>query len=188
VGGRGFHACNRLLDVHKSSITACVLLQQPSKPLRHIRRFGYTTGDLHQLVAWLREVGVEYVAMESTGVYWKAVWNILEIIFKSCWRMHSTLRHLRNARQIPRTVSGSPNSCNMDSCAPAIYLQTRIVAAVIDRATGLDQVATVQMDVTRFAKRQWGLPLPPRWRDGIRTSLRFRWEPKGQSRLTSRRC
>jgi hypothetical protein len=125
VGGRGFHACNRLLDVHKSSITACVLLQQPSKPLRHIRHFGYTTGDL-QLVAWLREVGVEHVAMESTGVYWKPVWNILEIIFKSCWRMHSTLRQLRDARQIPRTVSGSPNSCNMDSCAPAIYLQTRI--------------------------------------------------------------
>jgi transposase len=70
------------LDVHKSSITACVLLQQPSKPLRHIRRFGCTTGDLHQLVAWLRELGVEHVAMESTGVYWKPVWNILEDHFQ----------------------------------------------------------------------------------------------------------
>jgi transposase len=55
------------LDVHKSSITACVLLQQPSKPLRHIRHFGCTTGDLHQLVAWLRELGVEHVAMESNN-------------------------------------------------------------------------------------------------------------------------
>jgi len=66
------------LDIHKSSITACVLLQQPSKPLKHIRRFGCTTSDLHQLVAWLRELGVEHVAMESTGVYWKPVWNVLE--------------------------------------------------------------------------------------------------------------
>jgi hypothetical protein len=67
-------------------------------------------------------------------------------------------------------------------------IATRIVAAVIGRATGSDQVATGQMDVTRFAKRQWGLPLPPRWRDGIRTSLQSHWEPKGRSRLTSRRC
>ena len=42
------------------------------------RRFGCTTGELHQLVAWLQGFGVEHVAMESTGVYWKPVWNILE--------------------------------------------------------------------------------------------------------------
>jgi transposase len=66
------------LDVHKSSITACVLLAQTGKPQKHIRRFGSTTRELLELVAWLREFGVEHVAMESTGVYWKPVWNVLE--------------------------------------------------------------------------------------------------------------
>lgn len=66
------------LDVHKSSITACVLLTQAGKAVKHIRRFGCTTHELRELVAWLREFGVEHVAMESTGVYWKPVWNVLE--------------------------------------------------------------------------------------------------------------
>ena len=57
------------LDVHKSSITACVLIAQAGKPLKHIRRFGSTTRELRELVAWLGEFGVEHVAMESTGVY-----------------------------------------------------------------------------------------------------------------------
>ena len=61
------------LDVHTSSITACVLLAQAGKPLKHIRRFGCTTRELRDLVAWLRELGVEHVAMESTGVYWNCV-------------------------------------------------------------------------------------------------------------------
>ncbi len=56
------------LDVHKSSITACVLLQDGPKPRKHIRRSGCTTGELQQLGSWLRELEVEHVAMESTGV------------------------------------------------------------------------------------------------------------------------
>jgi transposase len=66
------------LDVHKSSISACVLLAQSGKSLKHIRHFGCSTRELRELVAWLRELGVEHVAMESTGVYWKPVWNVLE--------------------------------------------------------------------------------------------------------------
>ena len=70
------------LDVHKSSITACVLIAQSGKPLKHIRRFGCTTRELRELVVWLQEFGVEQVAMESTGVYWKPVWNVLESHFQ----------------------------------------------------------------------------------------------------------
>src|SRR5512146_1326021 len=54
------------LDVHKSSITACVLIAQSGKPLKHIRRFGCTTRELRELVVWLQEFGIEHVAMEST--------------------------------------------------------------------------------------------------------------------------
>ena len=67
------------LDVHKSSITACVRLQENSgKPRKIVRRFGAMTADLRVLAHWLTEQQVTHVAMESTGVYWKPVWNILE--------------------------------------------------------------------------------------------------------------
>jgi hypothetical protein len=61
------------LDVHKSSVSACVLLAQAGKPQKHIRRFGTTTCELRELVAWLHQFGVEHVAKESTGVYGKPV-------------------------------------------------------------------------------------------------------------------
>jgi len=66
------------LDVHKSSIAACILLEQKHKPQKHVRRFGCTTRDLRELAEWLRSLDVRHVAMESTGVYWKPVWNVLE--------------------------------------------------------------------------------------------------------------
>jgi transposase len=67
------------LDVHKRSITACVLLSGPSgKGQQELRRFGTMTRDLLALADWLQGHHVTQVAMESTGVYWKPVWNILE--------------------------------------------------------------------------------------------------------------
>ena len=67
------------LDVHKSSITACVRLHDGGgKPRKIVRRFGAMTNDLRAMASWLIEEGVTHVAMESTGVYWKPVWNILE--------------------------------------------------------------------------------------------------------------
>jgi transposase len=67
------------LDVHKKSITACVLqAETKGKARKQKQRFGTFTQDLLRLRVWLGECGVTHVAMESTGVYWKPVWNILE--------------------------------------------------------------------------------------------------------------
>jgi transposase len=67
------------LDVHKRSITACVLwAQQGRRSRKEKRRFETFTKELLRLTDWLHECGVTHVAMESTGVYWKPVWNILE--------------------------------------------------------------------------------------------------------------
>jgi transposase len=66
------------LDVHKKSITACVLWAEvKGKSRKEKKRFGTFTHDLLQLADWLGQCGVTHVAMESTGVYWKPVWNIL---------------------------------------------------------------------------------------------------------------
>src|SRR5215813_7220563 len=67
------------LDVHKRMLAACVLLRGPSgEAQQEIRRFGTMTRDLLGLVDWLHSQQVTHVAMESTGVYWKPIWNILE--------------------------------------------------------------------------------------------------------------
>jgi transposase len=70
------------LDVHKRSVTACVLLTEPGQPpVKEVRTFGTMTADVEVLAAWLRAHGVTHVAMESTGVYWKPLWNLLEDAF-----------------------------------------------------------------------------------------------------------
>ena len=66
------------LDVHKSSISACILLREAGRVQKHQRRFGAMSQELQELAEWLRQFGVSQVAMESSGVYWKPVWNILE--------------------------------------------------------------------------------------------------------------
>lgn len=67
------------LDVHQETIVACVLKDElGKKPESEIRTFGTYTKDLEELHEWLLEEKVEQVAMESTGVFWKCVWNIIE--------------------------------------------------------------------------------------------------------------
>ena len=66
------------LDVHKKSVVACVITPKG----RQSRRFGSTTRQLIALSDWLHEEGVLDVAMESTGVYWKPVYGLLEDAFR----------------------------------------------------------------------------------------------------------
>jgi transposase len=62
------------LDVHKNSITACLIVNGQ----KSIETFGTMTEDLLALLDWLLKAGCQRVAMESTGVYWKPIYNILE--------------------------------------------------------------------------------------------------------------
>jgi transposase len=67
------------LDIHKKLIVACSIVPDASGQARKsIRSFGAMTADLQQLSNWLAEQGVTHVAMESTGSYWKPVFNVLE--------------------------------------------------------------------------------------------------------------
>jgi len=67
------------LDIHKTSVVACLLVSPPrGEPVRAIRTFGTMTEDLLALADWLAGAGCTHVAMESTGVYWKPIWNLLE--------------------------------------------------------------------------------------------------------------
>jgi transposase len=67
------------LDVHKKMVVAC-LITLTAKGQRHkeIRTFGTMTRDLLVLLDWLRAAGCTHVAFESTGVYWRPIFNLLE--------------------------------------------------------------------------------------------------------------
>ncbi len=84
------------LDVHKESVAACVLTPGAgAEPNREIREFGTTTAELKRLGEWLQQNGVTHAAMESTGVYWKPVFNILE---SACQLIVVNARHIK---QVP---------------------------------------------------------------------------------------
>jgi transposase len=71
------------LDVHKRSVVACVMLSLPDGRVeKHSQSFGTMTPDLLALGDWLKGFGVTEVAMESTGVYWRPIYQLLEDSFK----------------------------------------------------------------------------------------------------------
>ena len=89
-------ACCAGLDVHKKTVVACRrCLQGNGKVRKEVRTFGTMTADLLALSDWLAEAGVTQVAMESTGVYWKPIWNILET------RFQMLLVNARHIKQVP---------------------------------------------------------------------------------------
>jgi transposase len=67
------------LDIHKKSIVACRVIPGPEGEWRREAcTFGTTNRDLLQLADWLKEEKATHVAMESTEIYWKPVYNLLE--------------------------------------------------------------------------------------------------------------
>lgn len=70
------------LDVHKKTVVVCRITPQTQGGFRkEIRSFGTFTDELLNMVDWLRAGQVSQIAMESTGVYWKPIYNLLEAEF-----------------------------------------------------------------------------------------------------------
>jgi transposase len=63
------------IDVHKQSVTVCISTGDGQGELREYQTI---TGALRELKEWFRQMGVTHVVMESTGIYWQPVWQILE--------------------------------------------------------------------------------------------------------------
>jgi transposase len=84
------------LDVHKKTVVACVRHVGPDGQAgREVRTYGTMTADLIALADWLDAEGVSHVAMESTGVYWKPVFHLLE------GRFEVLLVNARHIKQVP---------------------------------------------------------------------------------------
>lgn len=70
------------LDVHQKQVVACVRVTGRKKVEQEVRTFETTTRDLLAMSDWLASHGCTHVAMESTGVYWKPIWHVLEGSFE----------------------------------------------------------------------------------------------------------
>jgi transposase len=66
------------LDVHPRSVSACARIVIEGRVSHEVRTFGTSTRELREMADWLASLGCTHVAMESTGVYWKPVWHVLE--------------------------------------------------------------------------------------------------------------
>jgi transposase len=67
------------IDVHKKSVTVCILAPEGKRDVGiRKRNFRTFTRDLKQLRTWLKNCKVTEIAMESTGQYWRPLWNLLE--------------------------------------------------------------------------------------------------------------
>lgn len=82
------------LDVHRDTVVACLLTGNlEDRPKKEIRTFSTMSKGLHELVVWLQTTGCTHVAMESTGVYWKPVYHILE---ESCEIKLANAQRIKN--------------------------------------------------------------------------------------------
>lgn len=88
------YRCCAGLDVHKETVAACVRrVGSAGRITQDVRTFGTTTSQLLALCDHLVSQGVEAAAMESTGVFWKPIWNILEGSLKV---ILVNARHIKN--------------------------------------------------------------------------------------------
>lgn len=77
------HTCCCGLDVHKRFVVACLIrVGEDGKQHKELQRFSTLTPDLLRLIDWLQSAQCTHVALESTGVYWKPIFNLMEGLFQ----------------------------------------------------------------------------------------------------------
>jgi len=95
------------LDVHKETVVACIMGTGIKK---EIRTFSTVTNDLVRLKKWLKDNKLTHVTMESTGVYWKPIFNILEDSFAV---ILVNARHVKNVPERKTDVKDSEWLCKL---------------------------------------------------------------------------
>jgi len=123
------------IDVGAKMHVAAVGPDRASEP---VRTFGTFTDDLHRLADWFQECGIETIAMESTGVYWIPVFEILEQR-----GFEVLLVNARDAKHVPGRKSAMRNGCSACTssvcCAPVSFprARSRRCARICASASGL---------------------------------------------------
>src|SRR3954452_13275043 len=98
----------------------------PDRKAEPVRSFGTFTGDLHRLADWLERCGVRTVAMESTGVYWIPVFEVLDQRgFDVVLANARDAKHAPAAKPTSVTPSGYGSCTNTACCGPAFGRRAR---------------------------------------------------------------
>lgn len=101
------------LDVHKDTIVACIMLGMGRQKCKEIKTFSTFTCDIHELANWLKSHNIQHVAVESTGIYWKPVFNVLgdefDIILVNA-------QHVKNVPGRKTDVKDSEWLCRLLKC------------------------------------------------------------------------
>jgi transposase len=130
------------LDVHQKNIVVCVMTGEADEtPRTETRTYPTMTRDLFALMTWLESEGVTHIAMESTGIYWKPVYNILEGYFDIA---------LANAQRI-RNVPGRKTDVN-----DAEWIAKRLRVGLIEKSFVPKEDLRELRDLTRLRKKRVG--------------------------------
>jgi transposase len=123
------------LDVHKETVVACVM---GSGIKKEIRTFSTKTNDLLRLKVWLSGIGITHIAMESTGPYWKPVFNVLEDGFTL---ILANARHIKNVPGRKTDVKDSEWICRL--------LRSGLLSASFVPPQGIRELR----DLTRYRRK-----------------------------------
>lgn len=101
------------LDVHRDTIVACIMVGTGKQKRKEIKTFSTFTCDIHELAKWLQSHNIKHVAVESTGIYWKPIFNVLaedfEIILVNA-------QHAKNVPGRKTDVKDSEWLCRLLKC------------------------------------------------------------------------
>jgi len=123
------------LDVHKETVVGCVM---GSGIKKEIRTFSTKTNDLLRLKTWLSGLGITHIAMESTGPYWKPVFNVLEDGFTV---ILANARHIKNVPGRKTDVKDSEWICRL--------LRSGLLSASFVPPQGIRELR----DLTRYRRK-----------------------------------
>jgi transposase len=101
------------LDVHRDSITACIMIGYGTQKRKTIKTFSTFTSDIKELAAWLKSFNIQQVAVESTGIYWKPIFNIFEGDFDV---VLVNAQHVKNVPGRKTDVKDSEWLCKLLKC------------------------------------------------------------------------
>jgi transposase len=130
------------MDVHQETIVVCVLRTDESGDVQsEVRTFGTLTKNLFELLKYLESKSVTHIAMESTGIYWKPVYNILEGYFTVI---------LANAQRIKNVPGRKTDVCDAEWIAK--LLRVGLIEASFIPAEDLRELR----DLCRLRKKRIG--------------------------------
>jgi transposase len=164
------------LDVHKKVVVACVRILDPRDGTVQstLRQFGTMSADLRDLGQWLAEFKVTHVAMESTGVYWQPVFNMLEGHFTT-W--------LVNAQHIKKVPGRKTDMKDAEWIAQLLQCGLLKPSFVPDRQQR--ELRDLTRQQTKLVQQRNAVKTVSRrfWRRPTSSSARWLamcWEPRGE--------